>query len=269
MDGGRIAAAVIGGYLLGRTKKMKLAIMVGGALMGKKIPTDPTQLLKLAGTMVEKSPELQRLDTAVRGRLMEAGKDAALAVASSRMEALTDNLVNRVETLGKPAGDAAQAAGTTVGQAGGAVGDAAGTAGTAVNGVATGVGGAASGVAGRRRGQRKAQDEPPVEPEDDASEDDLDTLEDEGDLQDTEDDTEVEDADDTDDAEVEDEDEDDTEEDAPSSNGHAPAQRTSGSRSSSNSRNGSGQRTGTGSPNSSASRSGSGRSTRRKAVAND
>jgi hypothetical protein len=103
MDNGRIAAAIIGGYLLGRTKKMKFAIMVGGALMGKKVPTDPAALLKLAGSVVDKSPELQRLDAAVRGRLMEAGKDAALSVASSRMEALTDNLVNRVENLGKPA----------------------------------------------------------------------------------------------------------------------------------------------------------------------
>ena len=167
MDGGRIAAAVIGGYLLGRTKKMKLAIMVGGALMGKKIPTDPTQLLKLAGSMVEKSPELQRLDTAVRGRLMEAGKDAALAVASSRMEALTDNLVNRVETLGKPVGDTAQAAGDAVGGAGSAVGGAAGSAGTAVTSATNGVGSAASGLAGKRRGKRAPEDEPP---EDDVEE---------------------------------------------------------------------------------------------------
>jgi hypothetical protein len=105
MDNGRIAAAVVGGYLLGRTKKMKLAIMVGGALMGKKVPTDPAQLLKLAGSVVDRSPELQRLDAAVRGRLMEAGKDAAVSVASSRMEAFTDSLVNRVENLGRPNGD--------------------------------------------------------------------------------------------------------------------------------------------------------------------
>jgi hypothetical protein len=105
MDNGRIVAAVVGGYLLGRTKKMKLAIMVGGALMGKKIPTDPAALLKLAGSVVDKSPELQRLDTAVRGRLMEAGKDAALSVASSRMESLTDSLVNRVENFGRPTSD--------------------------------------------------------------------------------------------------------------------------------------------------------------------
>src|ERR1700710_486683 len=118
MDNGRIAAAVIGGYLLGRTKKMKFAIMVGGALMGKKIPTDPTQLLKLAGTMVDKSPELQRLDTAVRGRLMDAGKDAALSVASTRMEAFTDSLVNRVENLGKPTAEPAAGSVPQDGEAG-------------------------------------------------------------------------------------------------------------------------------------------------------
>ena len=118
MDNGRIAAAVIGGYLLGRTKKMKFAIMVGGALMGKKIPTDPTQLLKLAGSMVDKSPELQRLDTAVRGRLMDAGKDAALSVASTRMEAFTDSLVNRVENLGKPTAEPAAGSAPQDGEAG-------------------------------------------------------------------------------------------------------------------------------------------------------
>ena len=97
----KLALAVIGGYLLGRTKKMKLAIMFGAALAGKKISTDPAQLLGQASKLIQASPELQKLDGAVRGRLLEAGKDAALAVASSRMEALTDNLVNRVENLGQ------------------------------------------------------------------------------------------------------------------------------------------------------------------------
>ena len=117
----KLALAVIGGYLLGRTKKMKLAIMLGGALAGKKISTDPTALLGMVSKLVQSSPELQKLDSAVRGRLLEAGKDAALAVASSRMESLTDNLVNRVENLGKPATEAAGAAGQAVGETAGAL----------------------------------------------------------------------------------------------------------------------------------------------------
>ena len=84
MGGAKLALAVVGGYLLGRTKKMKLAIMLGGALAGTKIPTDPAALLGQATKLVNASPELQRLDAAVRGRLMEAGKDAAIAVASNR-----------------------------------------------------------------------------------------------------------------------------------------------------------------------------------------
>ena len=93
MDGGKIAAAVIGGYLLGRTKKMKFAIMLGGALMGKKLPTDPAQLLKLAGGLVEKSPELQRLDTAVRGRLMEAQPPGGAMIGIQASEAEVSELI--------------------------------------------------------------------------------------------------------------------------------------------------------------------------------
>ncbi len=161
MGGGKLALAIVGGYLLGRTKKMKLAIMLGGALAGKKISTDPAALLGQATKLVNASPELQRLDAAVRGRLMEAGKDAALAVASSRMEALTDNLVGRVENLGKPAagatkaaGEAAGAAGDTVTQAGGAAGDAATvTAGAAKDTVS----GAARGVRGKGRSKKSRE----------------------------------------------------------------------------------------------------------------
>lgn len=217
MDGSRIAAAVIGGYLLGRTKKMKLAIMVGGALMGKKVPTDPTQLLKLAGSMVEKSPELQRLDTAVRGRLMEAGKDAALAVASSRMEALTDNLVNRVENLGKPVGDTAQATGD-------AVGGAAGSAGSAVSGATNGVGSAASGLAGKGRTKRAPEDEPPQDDVEDADFEDVEDSDD--DVEDSDEGSDAQDADDT---------------DVPAPRNGRTARTGTGSRNGSTSRNGSGR----------------------------
>ena len=41
----RIATAVALGYLLGRSRKMKLAIAVGGLLVGRRIPTDPVELL--------------------------------------------------------------------------------------------------------------------------------------------------------------------------------------------------------------------------------
>ena len=80
MGGGKLALAIVGGYLLGRTKRMKLAIMLGGALAGKKISTDPAALLGQATKLVNASPELQKLDAAVRGRLLEAGKDADLLV---------------------------------------------------------------------------------------------------------------------------------------------------------------------------------------------
>jgi cobalt-zinc-cadmium efflux system membrane fusion protein len=45
-DNSKIALGVAGGYLLGRTKKMKLALSLGGLLIGQKIPTNPRDLLK-------------------------------------------------------------------------------------------------------------------------------------------------------------------------------------------------------------------------------
>ena len=172
MKAGKLVAAIIGGYLLGRTKKLKFAIMVGGALAGKKITTDPTELFKLATKVVGQSPELQRLNEAVQGRLLEAGKDATLAIASSRMEALTDNLVHRVETIGKPATDAADAAGAAEGHTAGAADDAAGQATDAVGEAAGATGSAVAGAATGGRGTKRkaAGSEEPELVEDDADE---------------------------------------------------------------------------------------------------
>ena len=125
----KIGLAVVGGYVLGRTKKMKLAIMLGGALAGRKLNLSPAELMSQDAKLASASPELGRLQSAVRGRLLEAGKDAAMAAASNRMESLTDTLISRVENLGKPveqvAGAAGDAAGATVETAGDTAGAAA------------------------------------------------------------------------------------------------------------------------------------------------
>lgn len=99
----RIALAVGGGYLLGRTRKLKFAIVVGGAVTGRRLPTSPTQLLRMGAKVVAASPEFTRLSEAVRGRLLVAGRDAAIAAAGYQMELLTDRLTARLELLETPA----------------------------------------------------------------------------------------------------------------------------------------------------------------------
>lgn len=89
---------VAGGYFLGRTKKMKLALMLGGWAAGRQLG-GPGQIFGQATKVLGDSAELTALTDQVRGRLLEAGKDAAMAVATRRVEALTDRVGRRVEEL--------------------------------------------------------------------------------------------------------------------------------------------------------------------------
>jgi hypothetical protein len=97
--GARVALGVAGGYFLGRTKKMKLAMMLGGMAAGRRAG-GPGELLRTGSKLLNSSPELARLTDEVRGRLLEAGKGAALAVAARQVESLTDRVGKRVESLG-------------------------------------------------------------------------------------------------------------------------------------------------------------------------
>ena len=44
-NGAKVAMAVGAGYMLGRTKKMRLALMLAAAGITGKFPTGPTQLV--------------------------------------------------------------------------------------------------------------------------------------------------------------------------------------------------------------------------------
>jgi hypothetical protein len=91
--------AVAGGYVLGRTKKMKFAIMLAGMASGNKIARDPAQLLAQGTRLLQSSPQLSALSDQVRGRLVEAGKGVAVAVVSRQMDSLSDRLSERTERL--------------------------------------------------------------------------------------------------------------------------------------------------------------------------
>jgi outer membrane biosynthesis protein TonB len=101
--GARIAAAVTAGYLLGRTKKLRLAITVGGMLAGKKIATDPRGLLKQGAELVEGNPELAKLQAQIQGKVLEAARTAAIAAAVNRMDVLSGAIRERTDRLALPA----------------------------------------------------------------------------------------------------------------------------------------------------------------------
>jgi hypothetical protein len=117
-----VALGIAGGYLLGRTKKMKLALMVGGLAAGRKAG-GPGQLLAQGTKLLGQSPELTRLTDEIRGRLLDAGKAAAVAVATRQVEAITERVVGRVGTLTDVGGKTVNDVGDTVGGVGRSVGD--------------------------------------------------------------------------------------------------------------------------------------------------
>jgi hypothetical protein len=112
---------VAGGYLLGRTKKMKLALMLGGMAAGRRAG-GPGELLAQGAKLLGQSPELTRLSDEVRGRLLDAGKAAAVAVATRQVEALTERVTSRVGGVTDTAGDAVGGVGGTVKDVGRTVG---------------------------------------------------------------------------------------------------------------------------------------------------
>ncbi|MFF3907185.1 hypothetical protein ACFYZJ_14590 [Streptomyces sp. NPDC001848] len=93
MSNVKIGAAVLGGYLLGRTKKGKLALSLGAALAGSRMR--PGQV----GKLLQDSPVLGNVSKQVRGELASAGKAAATTVLSAKAESLADALHERTAGL--------------------------------------------------------------------------------------------------------------------------------------------------------------------------
>ncbi|WP_129263248.1 hypothetical protein [Streptomyces sp. M3] len=100
----KIGAALVGGYLLGRTKKAKLAIGFGMFLAGKKLSLDPKQL----GKMLADSPLLGGVSDQVRKELVGATKTAATNALTQRATGLADSLHQRTLELEDPSGGQAK-----------------------------------------------------------------------------------------------------------------------------------------------------------------
>ncbi|WP_215448423.1 ABC transporter substrate-binding protein [Streptomyces sp. ATCC 21386] len=92
MNNATMGAAVLGGYLLGRTKKAKLALGIGALLAGSRVR--PGQLGKALD-----APFLSDLTRQVRSELAGAGKAAATSVLSSKADNLADALHERTAGL--------------------------------------------------------------------------------------------------------------------------------------------------------------------------
>jgi hypothetical protein len=125
MKGGAQTALAIGvGYVLGRRRKMRVATVLAlGAATGGLGKFGPV-LLKRAGKYLGSTdiggalgPQVGEIASTIRSDLLDAGKAAATAAVSGRIESLSDSLHDRAETLRNPEA-AVAGAGETVGRAG-------------------------------------------------------------------------------------------------------------------------------------------------------
>ncbi|MGA5064431.1 hypothetical protein ACPB9E_11740 [Streptomyces exfoliatus] len=94
----KIGVALVGGYLLGRTKKAKLALGFGLFLAGRKLDLDPRRV----GQALAASPLVGSLNDQVRQELVEATKTAATQALTKRATGLADSLSRRTQAIGRP-----------------------------------------------------------------------------------------------------------------------------------------------------------------------
>jgi hypothetical protein len=99
--GSQIAVGIVGGYLLGRSHKTRLAVLMALVAAGGKLPLDPGDLLRHTPLGTEGGP-LDKLTGDLRTQLVDAGKSVAMAAASSRIDSLSDKLQQRADRLRVP-----------------------------------------------------------------------------------------------------------------------------------------------------------------------
>ncbi|MEV0032641.1 hypothetical protein [Nocardia sp. NPDC050793] len=94
--GVRMAAGVGIGYMLGRTHKMRLALMLVGAGLSRQAG-GPQALLQRGASVLGSSTELTKITDTIRGELMDAARAAAVTAASNRIDALNTRLQRQGE----------------------------------------------------------------------------------------------------------------------------------------------------------------------------
>jgi hypothetical protein len=94
-----LALAVGGGYVLGRTKKAKLALGLGSLVLGKKLNLTPAALGEYLTAQLRENPQLKEIGTELRKDLGGVGKAATGALATRQLNSLADHLHSRTAGL--------------------------------------------------------------------------------------------------------------------------------------------------------------------------
>ncbi|MEV1076695.1 DNA primase [Streptomyces sp. NPDC050211] len=94
-----LGLAIGAGYVLGRTKKMKLAFAVGTLVAGKRMQLGPRALADLVTRQLADNPQFKEIGDQLREDLRGVGKAASGAMVERRLDAIADRLHGRTEQV--------------------------------------------------------------------------------------------------------------------------------------------------------------------------
>jgi hypothetical protein len=158
---GKLAAAVIAGYVLGRTKKAGSALALASWLSGNQAGPQAMSIARKGLTQVAQSEQVAQIMKQVRGPLMDAAQKAATQAVLSRVTAISDGLSARAQAL-------SEVGGTTVEDTAETVKGTAETVSDTTKKAGGGVKGAVGKLTGRKKGE--AEEEKPAEEFDEGEE---------------------------------------------------------------------------------------------------
>ncbi|MGV9453537.1 DNA primase [Streptomyces sp. NPDC003635] len=95
MNRAGLGLAIGAGYVLGRTKKMKLAFAVGTLVAGKRMRLNPRALAELASQQLLQNPQFKEIGDQLREDLRGVGKAASGAMVERQLDSLADRLHGR------------------------------------------------------------------------------------------------------------------------------------------------------------------------------
>ncbi|KRV48648.1 hypothetical protein AQ490_24245 [Wenjunlia vitaminophila] len=115
-----VAAGMAAGYLLGRTKKAKLAIALASFALGRRAQMNPRTMVTEGLRKLGSSPQFGQVKDRVRGELAANGRSAVNATVKCGCDAIADTLAGFTRSLaggGKPGRDEGEGAGGDEGEA--------------------------------------------------------------------------------------------------------------------------------------------------------
>ncbi|QOV41370.1 DNA primase [Streptomyces ferrugineus] len=101
-----LGLAIGAGYVLGRTRKLKLALAVGGVVAGKRMRLSPRAVADLVSQQLQDNPQFKEIGDQLREDLRGVGQAASGALVERRLDALADRLHGRTADVRDKLSDA-------------------------------------------------------------------------------------------------------------------------------------------------------------------